>query len=92
MESVTFYGRYDKALEMLLYFQGTILECDTQLAYITGYRSPVDVMGLKMNTIIPSFTLPVHGQTLTKVNTSKCAQCLLSMCVYPNFVNLKQPW
>ena len=48
-------------------YQGTILDCDAQLAFLHGYMSPVEVMGLKVNKLIPSFVLPTPGQQISKV-------------------------
>ncbi|CAH1774481.1 unnamed protein product [Owenia fusiformis] len=43
---------------------GKILGCDQQLAYIHGYISPMEIIGLKIQHLIPSFKLPTPGQKL----------------------------
>ena len=54
-------------LGFAIYFQGTILECDQQLAYLHGYASSDELLNMNVNQLIPSLVLPVPGQTIDKV-------------------------
>jgi len=44
------------------------LDCDNPLAVLHGYGDPVELMGLKINDIIPSVRLPEAGEKIPEVN------------------------
>ena len=52
---------------VLFYFQGTIVDCDPQFAYLYGYTGPEEIVGLSIQHLIPAFTLPIPGQDIKKV-------------------------
>ena len=57
-------------LTLFFDFQGAILSCDDQMAYIHGYISPSELEGSDLKHLIPSFQLPTTGEQLTKVTIS----------------------
>ena len=49
-------------------FQGRIVSCDDQMAYIHGYPDPNTLHGSHIADLIPAIKLPVPGEKLTKVS------------------------
>ena len=63
-----------------LFWQGTVLSCDHQMAYLYGYFSPDDLEGLKIKQLIPSLQLPVQGRPLEKVKYQSIVGLLIFYC------------
>jgi hypothetical protein len=51
----------------VIFFQGTIMECDQQLAYLHGYSSSDELVNMNVRQLIPSLALPTSGQSIDKV-------------------------
>ena len=66
--------RHDKHIGLILKsvicFQGIILECDQQLAYLHGYSSSDELVNMNVKQLIPSLVLPTSGQVIDKVRNS----------------------
>eukprot|EP00794_Sanderia_malayensis_P012151 gene12151-13404_t len=46
--------------------EGTIVDCDSQFAYLHGYTSPEEVVGLLIQNLIPAIMLPIPGHEIKK--------------------------
>ena len=43
------------------------MDCDSTLAYLHGYAGADEVMGLKIDALIPAYNIPTNGTELSKV-------------------------
>ena len=59
------HTKYDTS--SVIFFQGTIMECDQQLAYLHGYSSSDELVDMNVKQLIPSLVLPTSGQSIDKV-------------------------